>query len=63
MIIWVNLAVFGANTDNHSRLNSQETYAWNPSIDWDKFVNFREYYWMPNGPISIPVRGQSRDSC
>ena len=50
-----------ANINNHSRLNSQETYAWNPNIDWDKFVNFREYYWMPNGPISIPVRGQSRD--
>jgi hypothetical protein len=55
------LDVFGANINNHSRLNSQETYAWNPNIDWDKFVNFREYYWMPNGPISIPVRGQSRD--
>jgi hypothetical protein len=55
------LGVFGANTANHSRLNSQETYAWNPNIDWDKFVNFREYYWMPNGPISIPLRGQSRD--
>ena len=55
------LGVFGANTDNHSRLNSQETYAWNPNIDWDKFVNFREYYWMPNGPISIPIRGQSRE--
>jgi hypothetical protein len=55
------LSVFGANTSNHSRLNSQETYGWNPNIDWDKFVNFREYYWMPNGPISIPVRGQSRE--
>jgi hypothetical protein len=55
------LNVFGAKTANHSRLNSQETYAWNPNIDWDKFVNFREYYWLPNGPISIPVRGQSRD--
>ena len=55
------LGVFGANADNHSRLNSQETYAWNPNIDWDKIVNFREYYWMPNGPISIPVRGQSRE--
>ena len=55
------LSNYGATTDNHSRLNSQETYAWNPNIDWDKFVNFREYYWMPNGPISVPVRGQSRD--
>ena len=55
------LGVFGANTTNHSRLNNQETYAWNPNIDWDKFVNFREYYWLPNGPISVPVRGQSRE--
>ena len=55
------LGVFGATTDNHSRINTQETYGWNPNIDWDKFVNFREYYWLPNGPISIPVRGQSRE--
>jgi len=55
------LNVFGANIENHSRLNNQETYSWNPSIDWDKFVNFREYYWLPHGPISIPVRGQSRE--
>ena len=55
------LGVFGANTDNHSRLNSQETYAWNPNIDWDKFVNFREYYWLPNGPTSVIVRGQGRE--
>jgi hypothetical protein len=55
------LSVFGANVENHSRLNNQETYGWNPNIDWDKFVNFREYYWLPNGPLSIPVRGQSKD--
>jgi len=55
------LGVFGANTGNHSRLNSQETYAWNPNIDWDKFVNFREYYWLPDGPLSIPITGQSRE--
>ena len=55
------LSVFGANTTNHSRLNSQETYAWNPNIDWDKFVNFREYYWLPNGPQTIDIRGQSKE--
>ena len=47
------------NTSNHSILNKQEYYAWNPHIDWDKFVNFREYYWLPNGPDSVPVAGQS----
>ena len=52
---------FGGNTTNHSKLNSQETYAWNPNIDWDKFVNFREYYWLPTGPQSVPVYGQSKE--
>jgi hypothetical protein len=54
------LEIFGSNTENHSRVNSQETYAWNPNIDWDKFVNFREYYWQPTGPVTVPVRGQSQ---
>src|SRR6056297_4453 len=54
------LEIFGSNTENHSRVNSQETYAWNPNIDWDKFINFREYYWQPTGPVTVPVRGQSQ---
>lgn len=53
------LKLFRSNTSNHSTLNQQEYYAWNPSIDWDKFVNFREYYWLPNGPQAIPVFGQA----
>ena len=56
-----SLNLFGANVDNHDRLNSQDVYAWDPHVDWDKFTNFREYYWLPNGPISIPVRGQQRE--
>jgi hypothetical protein len=55
------IKAFGGNTANHSKLNSQETYAWNPNIDWDKFVNFREYYWLPTGPQSVPVYGQSKE--
>jgi hypothetical protein len=47
----------GGNVDDHSILNSQEYYAWNPHIDWDKFVNYREYYWLPNGPQPVPVAG------
>ena len=43
------IRAFKGNADNHSTLNSQEYYSWNPNIDWDKFVNFREYYWLPNG--------------
>jgi len=50
--------VFGGNTDNHSRLNKQEFYSWDPHIDWDKFVNFQNYYWLPSGPDVITVAGQ-----
>ncbi len=55
------ISILGGNVSNHSRLNSQETYAWNPNIDWDKFVNFREYYWLPNGPKTVRVTGQAKE--
>ena len=51
---------FQASTKNHSKMNSQEFYVWNPNIDFDKFTNFREYYWLPTGPQAIPVFGQAR---
>ena len=52
------LGVFGANTSNHARLNKQEMYSWDPHIDWDKFVNFQNYYWLPYGPDAITIYGQ-----
>ena len=52
------LTVFGGNTKNHARVNTQEFYSWNPHIDWDKFVNFQNYYWMPYGPDAIKIYGQ-----
>tara|TARA_B110000285_G_scaffold132392_1_gene148607 strand:+ start:4170 stop:19922 length:15753 start_codon:yes stop_codon:yes gene_type:complete len=51
----------GGSVTDHSRLNTQETYAWNPHIDWDKFTNYREYYWLPNGPDLVTVIGQTKD--
>ena len=47
-------------TNNHERLNKQEFYAWNPHINWDKFVNFQQYYWLPYGPSAIEVAGQQQ---
>ena len=55
------IKAFGGTVDDHSKLNSQEYYAWNPHIDWDKFVNFREYYWLPNGPIGLGIAGNTKD--
>jgi hypothetical protein len=55
------IRAFGGTVDDHSKLNSQEYYAWNPHIEWDKFTNFREYYWLPNGPIGIGIAGNAKD--
>ena len=45
----------GGKTDNHDRLNKETVYSWNPAIDYDKLVNYREYYWMPDGPGAIEI--------
>ena len=52
---------FGGNIDNHDLLNTVNSYSWTPHINWDTFTNFREYYWLPNGPMTVPVRGQTRE--
>ena len=46
---------FGGNTTNHDRLNKEKVYSWDPSIDFDKLINYREYYWMPEGPNPILI--------
>ena len=33
---------FGGKIDNHDRLNKETVYSWNPAIDLDKLVNYRE---------------------
>jgi len=53
------LKFFGNNDDRDDKITSQVHYTWNPPIDWDKFINYREYYWEPNGPPSTKVFGQS----
>ena len=50
---------FGNEEDRDFLVTSQNHYAWNPPIDWDKFTNYREYYWVPEGPPAIAVSGQA----
>jgi len=45
----------GGKVNNHDRLNKETVYSWNPAIDYDKLVNYREYYWLPNGPSVIEI--------
>ena len=46
---------FGGKTNNHDRLNKEKVYSWNPAIDYDKLINYREYYWMPEGPNALEI--------
>ena len=45
----------GGNITNHNRLFSNESYSFDALIDYDKFVNFKNYYWVPNGPDAVDV--------
>lgn len=56
-----SIKIRNGNYKNHDSINASETYAWDPHIDWDKFINFREYYWLPNGPQTVTVVGQSKE--
>ncbi len=53
------LNFFGNTDERDDQITSQEHYSWNPPLDWDKFVNYREYYWEPSGPPSVSVKGQA----
>ena len=45
----------GGFTDNAQRLYTSEYYSFDPFIDYDKFVNYSQYYWLPYGPSAVTV--------
>lgn len=53
-----SLAFFGADTQNQDTLFKQQSYSWTPHIDLDKFINYRNYFWLPSGPQSILITGK-----
>jgi hypothetical protein len=46
---------YGGFINDHSRLFASEYYSFDPKISFDKFVNFGQYYWLPNGPAAVQV--------
>lgn len=50
-----SLQISGSNVNRHDRLFDAEYYSWDPFVDYDKFVNFSQYYWLPQGPNSVDV--------
>jgi hypothetical protein len=55
------IGFYGGKINNHDRLWSSEYYSYNPHINYDAFVNFSQYYWIPNGPDSVDVFAGSVD--
>lgn len=49
------LAQQGAIVDDANRLYTSDFYTWDPFIDFDKFVNYSQYYWLPAGPDDVDV--------
>ena len=45
----------GADTSRADRLYTSEYYTFDPFVDFDKFTNFAQYYWLPAGPLSVDV--------
>ena len=50
-----SLELQGANTTRDDRLFDSEHYSFDPMVDFDKYVNFGQYYWIPAGPDSVSV--------
>ena len=49
------LQLQGAITNNADRLYTSDYYTWDPFVDFDKFVNYAQYYWLPGGPLAVDV--------
>ena len=45
----------GGFTNNSSRLYTSDFYTWDPFINFDKFTNYSQYYWLPSGPQEVIV--------
>jgi len=53
--LYNEIAVKGGITDNLDRLFNGEMYSYDPHIDWDKLINYQEYFWLVTGPDAILI--------
>lgn len=56
-----NLKTSGSYTKDQNRLFNEEVYSYAPPIDYDMFVNFRDYFWVPEGAPSIELDAYPTD--
>jgi hypothetical protein len=46
----------GGNQNKPDQLYNSEYYTWDPFIDYDSFINFSQYFWLPSGPETVDVK-------
>lgn len=49
------LEFYGVNVSNQNKLFEQDFYCWAPPVDYDKLVNYTNYYWVSDGPTLITI--------
>ena len=45
----------GGDANRPDQLYNSEYYTWDPFVDYDAFVNFSQYFWVPSGPDVVEV--------
>ncbi|NDB56951.1 hypothetical protein EB001_00635 [bacterium] len=53
------IAADGGINNDHDRLFSNRYYSYNGFIDLDKLTNYRQYYWVPGGPLTVDVTAEN----
>lgn len=53
------LKSYGVNTLNQNSVFDTQGYTFLPPINVDKFINYQEYFWSPNGPTPVIITGTS----
>jgi hypothetical protein len=45
----------GGDQTRADQLYNSEYYTWDPFVDYDAFINFSQYFWLPSGPETVDV--------
>ena len=45
----------GGDQTRPDQLYNSEYYSWDPFVDYDSFVNFSQYFWVPEGPQTVEI--------
>jgi hypothetical protein len=49
------------NNQNLDKLFRSKIYSYDPLIDWDKLINYDQYYWLPEGAALIVINSPGID--